>query len=163
MLESEDARGLLHAASARRSRVARATPGAADFKPNYRFSRLLYSRGMSLRSSKPLLPNCFERRGIHCLLLVVILFFYQRLEVDHGMELLGGVAKEGLEVADEPVDVALAGRLVDVVLVVLVAQAAAKLLIVHLGLVFPHAPSSGHLPKTSNYELDESTVFSKVK
>ena len=125
MLESEDARGLLHAASARRSRVARATPGAADFKPNYRFSRLLYSRGMSLRSSKPLLPNCFERRGIHCLLLVVILFFYQRLEVDHGMELLGGVAKEGLEVADKPVDVALARRLVDDVLVVVVAQAPA--------------------------------------
>ena len=147
MLESEDARGLLHAASARRSRVARATPGAADFKPNYRFSRLLYSRGMSLRSSKPLLPNCFERRGILRLLLVVILFFYQRLEVDHGMELLGGVAKEGLEVADKPVDVALARRLVDDVLVVVVAQAARQLLVVHLGLVFPQPPSSGDLRK----------------
>ena len=81
------------------------------------------------------------------LLLVVILLLHQRLEVDHGMEFLWGVAKEGLEVADEPVDVALAGRLVDDVLVVVVAQAAAKLLVVHLGFVFPHAPSSSHLAK----------------
>ena len=81
------------------------------------------------------------------MLLVLILLLNKRLEVDHGMELLWGVAKEGLQIADEPVDVALARRLMDDVLVVVVAQAPTELLVVHLGLVLPHAPSSSNLVK----------------
>ena len=61
------------------------------------------------------------------------------------MELLGRVAQQALQVADETVDVTFPGRLVDDVLVVVVAQAAAQLLVVHLGFVFPLAPSPGHL------------------
>lgn len=68
-----------------------------------------------------------------------------RLDVQHGVELLGRVAQQALQVADEAVDVAFPGRLVDDVLVVVVAQAAAQLLVVHLGFVFPLAPSPGHL------------------
>ena len=45
-----------------------------------------------------------------------------RLEVDHGVHLLGGVAEQALQVADEPVDVALARRLQDDVLVVVVPE-----------------------------------------
>ena len=78
---------------------------------------------------------------------MVILLLHQRLEVHHGMEFLWCVAKEGLQVADEPVDVALARRLVDDVLVIVIAQATAKLLVVHLRFVLPHAPSSSHLAK----------------
>lgn len=61
------------------------------------------------------------------------------------MELLRRVAQQALQVTDEAVDVALPGRLVDDVLVIVVAQATAQLLVVHLGLVFPLAPSPGHL------------------
>ena len=61
------------------------------------------------------------------------------------MQLLWCVAQQALQVADEAVDVALAGRLVDDVLVVIVTQTTAQLLIVHLGLVFPLAPPPGHL------------------
>lgn len=61
------------------------------------------------------------------------------------MELLGCVAQQALQVADEAVDVAFPSRLVDDVLVVVVAQATAQLLVVHLGFVFPLAPSPGHL------------------
>lgn len=50
-----------------------------------------------------------------------------------------------LQVTNEPVHVALAGRLMDDVLVVIVAQAAAQLLVVHLWLVLANAPSTGHL------------------
>ena len=97
----------------------------------------------ALRSNKPPPPSLNEKRRRRRLLLVVILLLHQRLEVDHGVEFLWGVAKEGLEVADEPIDVALVGRLVDDVLVVVLSQAAAKLLIVHLGLVIgPRCPWS---------------------
>lgn len=61
------------------------------------------------------------------------------------MELLRRVAQQALQVADKTVDVAFPGRLVDDVLVVVVAQATAQLLVVHLGFVFPLAPSSRHL------------------
>ena len=50
-----------------------------------------------------------------------------------------------MHVTDEAVDVALPRRLVDDVLMVVVAQAAAQLLIVHLGLVLTLAPSLSHL------------------
>ena len=54
-------------------------------------------------------------------------------------------AEEGVEVADELVDVALARRLDDDLLVVVVAQAAGQLLVVHLGLVLALAPTPRHL------------------
>jgi len=68
-----------------------------------------------------------------------------RLNVQHGVQLLGRVAQQALQVTDESVHVALARRLVDDVLVVVVAQASTQLLVVHLGLVFPLAPPPGHL------------------
>ena len=61
------------------------------------------------------------------------------------MQLFGGVAQQAFQVTDEAVDVALARGLVDDVLVIVIAQAAAQLLVVHLGLVFPLAPSPRHL------------------
>ena len=54
-------------------------------------------------------------------------------------------AEEGVEVADELVDVALARRLDDDLLVVVVAQAARQLLVVHLRLVLALAPPPGNL------------------
>ena len=79
--------------------------------------------------------------------LVIVLLLDQRLEVNHGVELLWCVAKQGLQIADEPVHVPLARGLVDYVLVVVVAQTSRQLLVVHLGLVFPQTPSSGDLRK----------------
>ena len=77
--------------------------------------------------------------------LVIVLLLDQRLEVNHGVEFLWGIAKQGLQIADEPVHVPLARGLVDYILVVVVAQAPAQLFVVHLRLVLPHTPPSSHL------------------
>lgn len=68
-----------------------------------------------------------------------------RLDSQHAVQLLHRVAQQILQVADEAVDVALPRRLVDDVLVVVVAQASTQLLVVHLRLVFPLSPATGHL------------------
>ena len=81
--------------------------------------------------------------------LVIVLLLDQRLEVNHGVELLWCIAKQGLQIADEPVHVPLARRLVDDVLVVVVAQPPTQLLVVHLGLVFPQAPTSRNLRQST--------------
>ena len=62
-----------------------------------------------------------------------------------------------LEVADKSVDVALARDLVDDVLVVVVAQAAAQLLVVHLGFVLAGAPAAGDLLGVDELELPLTT------
>lgn len=61
------------------------------------------------------------------------------------MELLRRVSQETLQVTHKAVHVALARCLVDDVFVVIVAEATAQFLIIHLGLVFPFPPSPGHL------------------
>ena len=61
------------------------------------------------------------------------------------------VAEQVLQVAHKPVDVPLAGRLVDDVLVVVVAEAARQLLVVHLGLVLADTPSAGNLSTKKLY------------
>ena len=66
-------------------------------------------------------------------------------------EVLWLVAQQGLQVADEPVHVPLARRLVDDVLVVVVAEAARQLLVVHLGLVLADTPSAGNLSTKKLY------------
>ena len=58
-----------------------------------------------------------------------------------------------LEVAHEAVDVAFSRHLVDDVLVVVVAQASAELLVVHLGLVLAGAPPPCHLLGVNELEL----------
>lgn len=68
------------------------------------------------------------------------------------MQLLHRVAQQILQVADEAVDVTLPRRLVDDVLVVVVAQASTQLLVVHLRLVFPLSPATGHLRITAVLE-----------
>lgn len=67
------------------------------------------------------------------------------------MQLLHRVAQQILQVADEAVDVTLPRRLVDDVLVVVVAQASTQLLVVHLRLVFPLSPATGHLRITAGF------------
>lgn len=62
-----------------------------------------------------------------------------------GQHLLGRLSQHSLHVTDEAVDVAFAGCLVDNVLMVVVAQASAQLLVVHLGFVLALAPALGHL------------------
>ena len=64
---------------------------------------------------------------------------------DQVEEVLGLVAQQVLQVADEPVHVPLPARLVDDVLVVVVAQAPGQLLVVHLRLVLTCAPPSCNL------------------
>lgn len=66
-------------------------------------------------------------------------------DVQAAQDLLGRLSQHALHVAHEAVDVAFARRLVDDVLVVVVAQAAAQLLVVHLRLVLTLAPTLGHL------------------
>lgn len=76
-----------------------------------------------------------------------------RLELNHGMQLFGRVAQQCLQVTHETVHVALPGRLVDNVFVVVVAQAPTKLLVVHLGLVLAHAPAPSHFIGIGQLEL----------
>ena len=75
-----------------------------------------------------------------------------RHHVKHGVNLLCAVSQKAVQVADKAVDISLARRLVDYVLVVVVAQAAAQLFIVHLGLVLPLAPAPSHLEGRSEDE-----------
>ena len=65
--------------------------------------------------------------------------------VQHGVQLSRLVSQQALQVADEAVDVALPRRLAYDVFVVVVAQTATQLLIVHLGFVLPPAPEQRHL------------------
>lgn len=73
-----------------------------------------------------------------------------RWDVQAAQDLLRRLSQHALHVADEAVDVAFARRLVDDVLVVVVAQAAAQLLVVHLGLVLTLTPTFGHLQVNSS-------------
>lgn len=82
---------------------------------------------------------------MHNCVCVCVSFLILGVDIQHGVELPRLVAQQSLEVADEAVDISLARRLVDDVLVVVVAQAAAKLLVVHLGLVLPSTPQKGYL------------------
>ena len=66
----------------------------------------------------------------------------------HIVQLIRRVTKKALQITDEPVDVSLPVRLVDDVLVVVVPQAPGQLLVVHLGLVLAHSPSTRHLKQS---------------
>lgn len=70
--------------------------------------------------------------------------------VEAGQDLLRCLSQHALHVAHEAVHVALARRLVDDVLVVVVTQATTQLLIVHLGFVLALAPALGHLQDQQN-------------
>ena len=72
----------------------------------------------------------------------LILFAWKRL-----------LPEEALKITNESVDVSLPSRLVDDVLVVVVAQPATQLLVVHLGLILPDAPPAGHLVRIGEFEL----------
>ena len=58
-----------------------------------------------------------------------------------------------LEIANETVDVSFAGGFVDDVFVVVVAQPARQLFIVHFGFVLADAPATGHLIRIAQFEL----------
>jgi len=70
-----------------------------------------------------------------------------------GEKLLGRVSDNGQHVAHEAIDVSTPGRLVNNVLVVVVTQAATKLLVVHLGLVLARAPASSYFVRIAEAEL----------
>lgn len=65
--------------------------------------------------------------------------------VHTGQDFLCCLSQHALHVTDKAVHVALACRLVDDILVVVVAQAAAQLLVIHLGFVLALTPALGHL------------------
>lgn len=65
--------------------------------------------------------------------------------VQTGQDLLGCLSQHSLNVTDEAVDVAFARRLVDDVFVVVITQATAQFLIVHLGFVLALSPTLCHL------------------
>lgn len=67
------------------------------------------------------------------------------LNAQHDVQVFSRVAQEVLQVADKSVHVAFAGRLVDDVLVIIIAQTTTQLLVVHLWLVFSPSPASSHL------------------
>ena len=73
--------------------------------------------------------------------------------LSHIMQLVRGVSEKAFKITDKSVDVSLPVRLVDDVLVVVVPQAPGQLLVVHLGLVLPHAPPPGHLIWVRKLEL----------
>lgn len=76
-----------------------------------------------------------------------------RLDAQDGVQFFRCEPQQVLQVAYEAVHVALPCRLVDDVLVVVIAQTAAQLLIVHLGLVLPLSPPAGHLIGVSKLKL----------
>ena len=88
-------------------------------------------------------------RGRCSLVLLVAL----RCHPAGGEQLVGRVSEQALQVAHEAIDVSLAGRLVDDVLVVVVTQAARQLLVVHLRLVLADAPAARHLVRVGQLEL----------
>lgn len=63
------------------------------------------------------------------------------------------IPQHALQIAHKAVDIALARRLVDDVLVVVVAETATELLVVHLRLVLAHAPAPRDLVWVSQLEL----------
>ena len=69
------------------------------------------------------------------------------------LELCEGHPQHGFQVTHEAVDIAFPRDLVDDVLVVVVAETATQLLVVHLGLVLARAPSPGHLLGVDELEL----------
>ena len=71
----------------------------------------------------------------------------------HGLHLLRPVPQHRLQVTDKSVNIALARRLQDDVLVVIISERAGQLLVVHLGLVLPVAPPGGHLVGVDHLEL----------
>ena len=85
--------------------------------------------------------------GLAALLHRLLLVLVRRLrhDPDQVEEVLRLVAQQRLQVAHEPVDVALAGSLVDNVLVVIIPQSAGKFLVVHLWFVFTKPPPPRHL------------------
>ena len=71
----------------------------------------------------------------------------------HGLHLLRPVPQHRLQVTDKSVNIALARRLQDDVLVVIISERAGQLLVVHLGLVLPNSPPPGHLVRIGHLEL----------
>jgi len=88
-----------------------------------------------------------------CLYSITTLLVTFRLKVHHSMDLLRGVAQEALEVTHKSVDIALPRCLEDNVLIIVVAEAAGQLLIVHFWLVLPDAPPPRHLVRVYHLEL----------
>lgn len=80
--------------------------------------------------------------------------------VQTGQDLLRRLTQHALHITDKAVDVAFARRFVDDVLVVVVAQASAQLLIVHLGFVLALAPAFSHLQgSTKPQTVELCTLF----
>lgn len=76
-----------------------------------------------------------------------------RLYIQHCMQLLGSVPQQAFQVTDKAVDIAFPRCLVDDILVIVVTQATAQLLIIHLRLVFSFAPPSSNLIWVRKLEL----------
>ena len=70
-----------------------------------------------------------------------------------GEQLSRRAAEQVVKIADEPVDVSSARSFVDDVLVIVVAQTAAQLLVIHLGFIFSDAPSASYLVRVGQPKL----------
>ena len=75
------------------------------------------------------------------------------VHLHHALQLVRGVPQQGLQVTHKPIDIPLASCLMNDVLIVIISQASGQLLIVHLWLVFPHAPPPGNLVRVAQLEL----------
>lgn len=63
------------------------------------------------------------------------------------------IPKKSLQIADETINVTLASSLMNNILVVIITQSPRQFFIVHLRLVLPDAPSSGHLVRIGQLEF----------
>lgn len=81
------------------------------------------------------------------------------LDVQHGVEFLGRVPEEALQITHKAVHIAFTRCLVDDVFVIIVAEAAAQFLIIHLGFVFPFSPSPGHLKLKDEKGVNTYRIF----
>ena len=81
------------------------------------------------------------------------IFLQVWFKVHHGMNLLGGVTEQSLEITHKSVHIALARCFQNNILVVIISKTPRQLLVVHLGLVLPDAPPPGHLVRVGHLEL----------
>jgi len=84
---------------------------------------------------------------------LAFLFSMIRTEIHHRMHLFWGISQETLKITDKSVDIALATCFQDNVLVVIITKTPRQLLVIHLWLVFPDAPSSSNLVRIRHFKL----------
>ena len=93
----------------------------------------------------------------HCVFVSLVVFLLLWRNVTSCEQLLWRVSQKALQITDESVHIAFAGRLVDNVFVVVVPQPSTQFFVVHFGFIFPYSPASCHLVGVRQFEFPAVT------